>query len=214
MSNDFSRELRAHRLLVVLRAEDSRRTQAVVDVLVAAGVRLLELTLTTPGATRSLAALRDSVPGGCRIGLGSGRTAADIRSAAQGGADFVVTPVGMGPDDHRLAHELGLVLVPGAATPSEVAACRLAGARAVKLFPASCVGGPAAVRAIRQPMPEVELLPTGGVTIEEIPAYLAAGAVAVGVGGPLLGDAMEPEGDLVGLARRARRAVELVQDAA
>jgi 2-dehydro-3-deoxyphosphogluconate aldolase/(4S)-4-hydroxy-2-oxoglutarate aldolase len=98
-------------------------------------------------------------------------------------------------------------VVPGALTPTEVAAAWAAGATAVKVFPVSAVGGPAYVKAIRAALPEVPLMPTGGVGIDDIGAYLAAGAAAVGVGSPLLGDAGDPGGDLAALAARARRAV-------
>jgi 2-dehydro-3-deoxyphosphogluconate aldolase / (4S)-4-hydroxy-2-oxoglutarate aldolase len=97
-------------------------------------------------------------------------------------------------------------VVPGALTPSEVAAAWAAGAAAVKVFPVSAVGGPAYLKAVLAPLPEVPLVPTGGVGIDDIAAYLAAGAVAVGIGSPLLGDAGEAGGDLDGLRDRARRA--------
>jgi 2-dehydro-3-deoxyphosphogluconate aldolase/(4S)-4-hydroxy-2-oxoglutarate aldolase len=92
-------------------------------------------------------------------------------------------------------------------TPTEVAAAWAAGATAVKVFPVSAVGGPAYLKAVRAPLPEVPLVPTGGVGIDDIGAYLAAGAVAVGIGSPLVGDAGDPGGDLAALAERARRAV-------
>jgi 2-dehydro-3-deoxyphosphogluconate aldolase / (4S)-4-hydroxy-2-oxoglutarate aldolase len=98
-------------------------------------------------------------------------------------------------------------VVPGGLTPTEVAAAWAAGATAVKVFPVSAVGGPAYVKAVRAPLPEVPLVPTGGIGVDDIGAYLAAGAAAVGLGSPLLGDAGEPGGDLDALADRARRAV-------
>src|SRR5512133_4105272 len=105
------------------------------------------------------------------------------------------------------AVERGVPVVPGALTPTEVAAAWAAGATAVKVFPVSAVGGPAYLKAVRAPLPEVALVPTGGVGVGDIGAYLAAGAVAVGIGSPLLGDAGDPGGDLDGLAERARLAV-------
>jgi 2-dehydro-3-deoxyphosphogluconate aldolase / (4S)-4-hydroxy-2-oxoglutarate aldolase len=105
-------------------------------------------------------------------------------------------------------------VVPGALTPTEIAAAWGAGATAVKVFPVSAVGGPAYLKAVRAPLPEVPLVPTGGVGIDDIAAYLAAGAAAVGIGSPLLGDAGDPGGDLVALGERARRAVAAATGAA
>src|SRR4029450_4113439 len=89
----------------------------------------------------------------------------------------------------------GVAAVPGALTPTEVAAAWAAGATAVKVFPVSAVGGPGYVKAVRAPLPEVPLVPTGGIGVDDIGAYLAAGAAAVGLGSPPLGDAGEPGGD-------------------
>jgi 2-dehydro-3-deoxyphosphogluconate aldolase/(4S)-4-hydroxy-2-oxoglutarate aldolase len=128
------------------------------------------------------------------------------RAALLAGAEFIV-----GPTTNRevitLCRRYDKVVMPGALTPTEVAAAWGAGATAVKVFPVSAVGGPAYVTAVRAPLPEVPLVPTGGIGIDDIGAYLAAGAAAVGLGSPLLGDAGDPGGDLDGLAERARRAV-------
>jgi 2-dehydro-3-deoxyphosphogluconate aldolase / (4S)-4-hydroxy-2-oxoglutarate aldolase len=125
---------------------------------------------------------------------------------AGGRAGYLVAP-DFRPEVVGWAVERGLPVVPGALTPTEVAAAWGAGATAVKVFPVSAVGGPAYVRAVRAPLPEVPLVPTGGVGIDDIGAYLDAGAAAVGLGSPLLGDAGDPHGDLAALADRTRRAV-------
>ena len=133
--------------------------------------------------------------------------------AAEAGATYLIAP-DFRADVVAWAVERELPVVPGALTPTEVAAAWAAGATAVKVFPVSAVGGPAYVKAVRAPLPEVPLMPTGGVGIDDIGAYLAAGAAAVGVGAPLLGDAGGPGGDLAALAARARRAVAAATGAA
>jgi 2-dehydro-3-deoxyphosphogluconate aldolase/(4S)-4-hydroxy-2-oxoglutarate aldolase len=131
---------------------------------------------------------------------------ADAELAVAAGAGYLVAP-DLRPEVVGWAVGRGLPVVPGALTPTEVAAAWGAGATAVKVFPVSAVGGAAYVRAVRAPLPEVPLVPTGGVGVDDIGAYLDAGAVAVGLGSPLLGDAGDPGGDLAALADRARRAV-------
>jgi 2-dehydro-3-deoxyphosphogluconate aldolase / (4S)-4-hydroxy-2-oxoglutarate aldolase len=123
------------------------------------------------------------------------------------GAGFLLTPAaGSGAD---AAHDAGVPVLAGALSPSEVWAAHEAGAAAVKLFPAS-LGGPAYLRALRDPFPDVPLVPVGGVDTGAAVAYLAAGAVAVGVGSPLLGDAVTG-GDLGALAERVARFREAVR---
>ena len=129
----------------------------------------------------------------------------DERAVGAGGT-YLIAP-DFRPEVVSWAVEREVPVVPGALTPTEIAAAWEAGATAVKVFPVSAVGGPAYLKAVRAPLREVPLVPTGGVGVDDIGAYLAAGAVAVGIGSPLLGDAGEPGGDLYALGERARRAV-------
>ena len=148
----------------------------------------------------------EELPGDAVLGVGTVRSAADAEAAVAAGAAYLVAP-DLQPEMVAFAVERGVPVVPGGLTPTEIAAAWAAGATAVKVFPVSAVGGPAYCKAVRAPLPEVPLVPTGGVGIDDIGAYLAAGAVAVGIGSPLLGDAGDPGGDLGGLGERARRAV-------
>jgi 2-dehydro-3-deoxyphosphogluconate aldolase / (4S)-4-hydroxy-2-oxoglutarate aldolase len=193
-------------VVAILRAGDAGRFLEVGRVLYEGGVRAVEVTLTSRGALEAFGRLREELPGDAVLGVGTVRSVGDAERAADAGATYLVAP------DFRaevVAWAAGrdVPVVPGALTPTEVGAAWAAGATAVKVFPVSAVGGPAYVKAIRAPLPEVPLVPTGGVGIGDIRAYLAAGAVAVGVGSPLLGDAGDPGGDLEALAGRARRAV-------
>jgi 2-dehydro-3-deoxyphosphogluconate aldolase/(4S)-4-hydroxy-2-oxoglutarate aldolase len=202
----FLERLAAVPVVAILRAGEAGRFLEVGWVLYEAGVRAVEVTLTSRGALEAFGRLRGELPGDALLGVGTVRSVGDARAAADAGATYLVAP-DFRPDVVGWAVERDLPVVPGALTPTEVAAAWAAGSTAVKVFPVSAVGGPAYVKAVRAPLPEVPLVPTGGVGIGDVGAYLAAGAVAVGVGSPLLGDAGDPGGDLEALAGRARRAV-------
>jgi 2-dehydro-3-deoxyphosphogluconate aldolase / (4S)-4-hydroxy-2-oxoglutarate aldolase len=193
-------------VVAILRAEDAGRFLEVGRVLYEGGVRAIEVTLTSVGALDAFARLREELPGDALLGVGTVRSAGDAEAALAAGAGYLVAP-DFRPEMVAFAVARGLPVVPGALTPTEVAAAWAAGATAVKVFPVSAVGGPGYVKAVRAPLPEVPLVPTGGVGIDDIGAYLAAGAAAVGIGAPLLGDAGGPDGDLSALGDRARRAV-------
>ena len=202
----FLERLAAVPLVAILRAAGAGRFLEVGRVLYEAGVRGIEVTLTSEGALEAFGRLREELPGDALLGVGTVRSVADAELAVAAGAGYLVAP-DLRPEVVGWAVERGLPVVPGALTPTEVAAAWAAGATAVKVFPVSAVGGPAYVEAVRAPLPEVPLVPTGGVGIDDIGAYLDAGALAVGLGSPLLGDAGDPDGDLAALADRARRAV-------
>ena len=202
----FLERLAAAPVVAILRAATADRFAEVARVLRDAGVANLELTLTSRGALAAFAGVRAELPDGVLLGVGTVRSAADVDAAVDAGAAYLVTPL-FRPDVVARAKQRRVPVIAGALTPSEIDAAWAAGAAAVKVFPVSAVGGPAYVTAVRAPLPEVPLVPTGGVGLDDVGAYLAAGAVAVGVGSPLLGDAGEAGGDLDRLADRARRAV-------
>lgn len=188
--------------IAIIRARSVARVPAIVDTLAECGLTAVELTLTTPGATEMLASLAGSLPAGMVLGAGTVLDRAGAGAAIGAGATFLVTPAVL-PGVLDRARELDVPVVCGALTPSEILTARAAGADLVKVFPADAVGGPAYVRAVRAPLPDIPLVPTGGVSIDRAADYLSAGARAVGLGGPLIGDAAD-DGDLGALARRAR----------
>jgi 2-dehydro-3-deoxyphosphogluconate aldolase / (4S)-4-hydroxy-2-oxoglutarate aldolase len=188
-------------VVAILRGRSPAHLDAVLDVLVEAGIRSLEITLTTPDA---LLAVRRAVArfgSSAAIGAGTVRTVADVSAAVSSGAAYLVSP----HTDVELAaaaRSLGVAYLPGAFTPTEIVAAMAAGATAVKLFPAR-LGGPRYLRDIREPLPDVPIVPTGGVSAENAAEWFAAGAVAVGAGGSLIGDALDG-GSLDALRDRAR----------
>jgi 2-dehydro-3-deoxyphosphogluconate aldolase/(4S)-4-hydroxy-2-oxoglutarate aldolase len=203
-------ELRAvladERLLAVVRGPDPARLLDCLRVLAEAGVRLVEVSLTSAGAVDVLAAAAHELGDVLVLGAGTVLTEEHVADVRAAGARYVVTPAaGAGAD---AAHRSALPVLAGALSPTEVWAAHERGAAAVKLFPAS-LGGPPYVRALRDPFPDVPLVPVGGIDAAAAGEYLAAGAVAVGVGSPLLGDAVTG-GDLAALAVRARRFREAV----
>jgi 2-dehydro-3-deoxyphosphogluconate aldolase / (4S)-4-hydroxy-2-oxoglutarate aldolase len=198
----MSEALATTRVVAILRAEDASRAEAVVDVLLENGIRSLELTLTTEGALEVVERLAARVPDGTDLGMGTVLTADEVDRAVDAGARFVVSP-SVVPAVIEAATRHGIASYPGAFTPTEIHTAWTAGASAVKLFPGGALG-PRYLEAVRAPLPDIPLVPTGGVTIEAVGAWLDAGAVALGLGGPLIGDAMAPDGDLDALAQRAR----------
>ena len=188
-------------VVAVLRAPTADGFSAVADVLVAAGVTALEVTLTSRGALEAISGLRRQLSGDVVVGAGTVLTDDDAKAAVDAGAAFLVSPVGgVGPQS--------VPLYPGAFTPTEIHVAHRAGAPLIKLFPAGGLG-PGYLKDLRGPLPDVRIMPTGGIGLDDIAKWLTAGAVAVGVGGPLIGDAASG-GSLTALAARARHAVDAV----
>ncbi|NJQ00716.1 bifunctional 4-hydroxy-2-oxoglutarate aldolase/2-dehydro-3-deoxy-phosphogluconate aldolase [Streptomyces sp. PLAI1-29] len=198
------------RVVAVLRAGSTEHLLPVAETLVDAGLVCLELTLTTPGAVEALPRLRAALGTAAELGVGSVRSATEARRCLGAGADFVVSPH-LRADVLAEARAAGVPVYPGGLTPTELAAAWDAGATAVKLFPASTVG-PAHLRACTDPFPGLRVMPTGGIGVDETGTWIRAGALAVGLGGALTGDALAG-GDLRALAGRARRALAAAAEA-
>jgi 2-dehydro-3-deoxyphosphogluconate aldolase/(4S)-4-hydroxy-2-oxoglutarate aldolase len=150
------------------------------ELAVQAGIACLEVTTTEPDWQEALDALRSAHPG-AEVGVGSLRTSTDVLQAAEAGAAFGVSAIAV-PGGALAAHEAGIGWVEGAATPSEIAGAWDRGADVVKVFPAGALGGADYLRAVRGPLPDIPLLPSGGVGPGDVADCLAAGAVAVALG--------------------------------
>ncbi|GAA1231961.1 bifunctional 4-hydroxy-2-oxoglutarate aldolase/2-dehydro-3-deoxy-phosphogluconate aldolase [Prauserella halophila] len=194
------------RLVVVLRGERADDYAPVIDTMVESGVRSFELTLTTPGTVAALPGLVERYGDTADIGVGTVTRPDEVDAAVGGGARYVVTPVSDIPVVDR-ALERDVPVVPGGLTPTELWSTWRRGVPAVKVFPAGRVG-PGYLEDLRGPFPDLAVVPSGGVDLESAQAWLAAGAAAVSVGGPLLGDALGG-GDLDALAARARKFVDV-----
>lgn len=200
--------IREFGVVAVLRGPSAEATVAAVDALVAGGIRGVEVTYSTPDAAAVVRALAARHGDRVLLGMGTLTDPAQAAEARAAGARFLVTPV-VDEDLARAMTATGLVAMLGALTPTEVLRARRLGADVVKLFPGSLVG-PAYVRALRGPFPDVPLMPTGGVSAANVGEWLAAGAVAVGAGGELCPAAWMAEGRLRDIEQRAREFVAAV----
>ncbi|MFG2587941.1 bifunctional 4-hydroxy-2-oxoglutarate aldolase/2-dehydro-3-deoxy-phosphogluconate aldolase [Streptomyces sp. NPDC048438] len=199
-TDDFTTRLRRDRLVAIVRGSDAEASLRTVLTLAEEGIGLIEVSLNTADALTVISRAASAVDSSVAIGAGTVVTADDARRAQEAGATWIVTPALGGGFEEAVARRLPVLA--GALTPSEAVAVSTGGASAVKLFPAS-LGGPAYLRALRDPFPDLPFVPVGGVDAHAAAEYFEAGAVAVGVGSPLAGDAPHG-GDLADLRKRAK----------
>ncbi|MEW2167329.1 bifunctional 4-hydroxy-2-oxoglutarate aldolase/2-dehydro-3-deoxy-phosphogluconate aldolase [Streptomyces sp. NPDC007084] len=202
--------LAATPVVAILRSTSAASFPQVADALREEGVRAVEFTLTTPGALDAMREYAQNLPAGSVLGAGTVTSPRAAELAVAAGATYLITP-GTTPDVIAEGTRLGVPVLAGAFTPTEILTAWQGGATMVKVFPAS-LGGPDYLRAVRAPLPDVPLVPTGGISLDAAPAYLAAGAKALGMGGPLVGDACSG-GDLGALRERAARLTRLLEEA-
>ncbi|MFE4963645.1 bifunctional 4-hydroxy-2-oxoglutarate aldolase/2-dehydro-3-deoxy-phosphogluconate aldolase [Streptomyces sp. NPDC056660] len=206
---DLRAALTSRRLLAIVRGSDPDATLRTVLTLAEEGVELIEVSLSGTDALTVLARARKELGPDRPLGAGTVLTADDARAAHHAGATFAVTPgLGAGVDT---ALQLGSPVLAGVLTPTDVIAAQARGVAALKLFPAAEAGGAAYLKALRGPFPDAVLVPVGGVDVPAARAYLAAGATAVGVGSPLVGDAADG-GDIAELRDRARAFLAVVAE--
>jgi 2-dehydro-3-deoxyphosphogluconate aldolase/(4S)-4-hydroxy-2-oxoglutarate aldolase len=197
--------LLASKAVAVIRMTDAAKLAKAAAALRKGGITAFEVTMTVPGAVEIIRAMaRDKVPG-VLIGAGTVLDAGAASDVIAAGADFVVSPITDG-DMIMACREAEVLVVPGAFTPTEIAAAWRAGADIVKVFPATSLG-PQFFRDLRGPLPHIRIMPTGGVTLENAREFLEAGACCVGIGTALLDKKMIDADDWEGLASRARRLV-------
>ncbi len=178
--------LRAQRVMAIVRAGDAEQAYTAATRLVGAGLRVVEVSLGTPQALDAVERLVRRHDGVAAIGVGTVLDAADVDRAAGIGASFIVAPT-LNPAVVTAAAAHGLASFPGCATPSEMWQAAGLGATGVKIFPAS-LWTPRALADLLHALPGLRCVPTGGVRLDDIPAWLAAGALAVGLGSALAGE--------------------------
>ncbi len=200
--------LRQARVIPVVRTSTAAHAATAVAWLRDAGIRVFEITMTVPDAPaliRDLASDDDIL-----VGAGTVPDAAMAQACLDAGAKFIVAPW-VDPALAAPVRDAGACLMLGALTPTEVRAALAAGADVVKVFPASSVGGPAHVKALRSVFPEVVFCPTGGVDARNLPDYLAAGAAFVGIGGRLVDESLIAAGDIAAVQRAAEDALGIMR---
>lgn len=198
-------------VVAIMRADRSEQLIEAADAILQGGVVAIEVTMTTPGALKVLEEARGRYGAKVLFGVGSVLDAETARSAILAGAQFVVCPT-LDVRTIETCRRYSVPVVPGAYTPTEVLTAWQAGADCVKIFPAS-FGGPSLIEAILAPLPQVKVMPVGGVNLETTEAFIRAGASAVGVGSALISQKLLDAGDFNELTNRARGLREAVDRA-
>jgi 2-dehydro-3-deoxyphosphogluconate aldolase/(4S)-4-hydroxy-2-oxoglutarate aldolase len=204
--------LRKVGIIPIIRASSADAAVAVAEALLQAGLTVAEITLTVPNAIDAIGAVAKRFPGKMLVGAGTVTDAETARRAAQAGAEFIVTPC-LVPEVIEAAQRADVAVLPGALTPGEVFAAFRHGADMVKVFPAQSVGGAAYLRALRGPFPDIPLVPTGGVTLENLAALFQAGAAAVGVGTELISQDALARRDYAAIGALAKQFLAAVREA-
>ena len=202
--------LKAKCIVAVVRADTGGDDLVrVVEAVAAGGVHCIEVTMTTPGALACIETASKKLAGeDVLLGVGSVLDAETCRMAILAGAEYVVSPT-LSVATIQMARRYGKPVIAGAYTPTEILTAWETGSDLVKVFPAS-VGGPAYLKAIKGPLPQIPLVPTGGVELDNVGEFLAAGAAALAVGGNLVSKKLVAAGDLDGITANARAFAEAV----
>ncbi len=196
-------------LVPVLRAESEEQALKLAAAIAAGGVTVLEVTMTVPGAIRVMRRLAEERPD-ILIGAGTVLDPETARMCILEGAQFVVSPA-LNTKTIEMCHRYGVAVLPGALTPTEIVTAWEAGADVVKVFPASALGGAKYLKSVKAPLPQVELIPTGGVSLATAAEFLEAGAFALGVGADLVNLKAIAEGKPETITDNARKYLEIVR---
>jgi 2-dehydro-3-deoxyphosphogluconate aldolase/(4S)-4-hydroxy-2-oxoglutarate aldolase len=199
-------------LVPVVRAQSAEEAVGAIDAIRAGGIDVLEVTMTVPDAIPLIAQVARRFGQDAIIGAGTVLDAETARACILAGAQFVVTPT-LKAETIACCRRYGVPVLPGALTPTEVLAAWEAGADMVKVFPCSAVGGASYIKALKAPLPQVELVPTGGVNLETAADFIKAGAAALGLGSDLVDLKALREGKAAVVTERARKLVAIVQGA-
>lgn len=209
MADEIRQQLEAAGIIPVLRARSAKEAMALVRAMYDGGIRVVEVTMTVPGAVEVLRELKQSYGDKLLLGSGTVTDAGQCAATIAAGAEFVVSP-SLHPDVVAKTREMGKVSIPGALTPTEAITAWNAGADFVKIFPCSAVGGASYLKLLKGPFPSLRLIPTGGVTLQTALGFLEAGAAAIGVGGDLVNAAAISEGKPEVVTQAARAYLEII----
>jgi 2-dehydro-3-deoxyphosphogluconate aldolase/(4S)-4-hydroxy-2-oxoglutarate aldolase len=198
-------------LVPVIRAQSPDEASRAIEAIQAGGVDVIEITMTVPGAVPLITEIASRFPHAV-VGAGTVLDAETARACILAGARFVVSPA-LDLGTIECCRRYGIAVLPGALTPTEVLKAWQAGADIVKVFPAGALGGASYIKALKAPFPQIELVPTGGVSVDTAAAFIQAGAAALGVGADLVDLKALREGKADLITERARRYVEIVKTA-
>jgi 2-dehydro-3-deoxyphosphogluconate aldolase/(4S)-4-hydroxy-2-oxoglutarate aldolase len=199
-------------IIPVVRAQSAEEAMEAIDAIRAGGVSLLEITMTVPGAVGVIEQVSQRYGSEALVGAGTVLDGETARACILAGAQFVVSPA-LNLDTIAVCRRYGVAVMPGALTPTEVVQAWSAGADFVKVFPAGAMGGASYIKALKAPLPQIELVPTGGVSLKTAADFIKAGASALGVGADLVDLKAIREGQAQVITERAREFVRIVKEA-
>ena len=207
---DVLRRIKDVGLLPVLRAASADEALALAWAIEAGGISAIEVTMTVPGAIQVIEILVREAGDRILIGAGTVLDPETARACMLAGAEFIVSP-SLNLKTIEICHRYSVAIIPGALTPTEVVTAWEAGADVVKVFPCSAMGGAKYLKALKAPFPQIELIPTGGVSLSTAAEFLAAGAFALGVGADLVDAKVIAAGTPEIITHNARKYVEIVR---
>ncbi|HKS40206.1 MAG TPA: bifunctional 2-keto-4-hydroxyglutarate aldolase/2-keto-3-deoxy-6-phosphogluconate aldolase [Blastocatellia bacterium] len=198
-------------VIPVVRAASADEAMRAIDAIKEGGISVLEITMTVPGAVRVIEEVAARYGSEALVGAGTVLDAETARACILAGAEFIVSPA-LNLETIALCRRYGKVVMPGALTPTEVLAAWQAGADFVKVFPCDSVGGSKYIKSLKAPLPQIQVVPTGGVTLQTAADFIKAGASALGVGTDLVDVKALREGQGNLITERARRFIEIVKE--
>jgi len=210
--SDVKREIITTGVIPVVRAQSADEAMRAIEAIKEGGISVLEITMTVPGAVRLIEEVARRFESDAVVGAGTVLDAETARACILAGARFIVSPA-LDLETIACARRYGVVSLPGAMTPTEVLAAWTAGADLVKVFPAGALGGAAYIKNLKAPLPQIELVPTGGVSLKTAADFIKAGSAALGVGTDLVDTKALQEGNSRLITERAQRFVEIVKEA-
>jgi 2-dehydro-3-deoxyphosphogluconate aldolase / (4S)-4-hydroxy-2-oxoglutarate aldolase len=210
--SDVLKQIREIGLIPVVRAESSEQAMRAVEAIMNGGVNVLEVTMTVPGAIGLIEQLSRTFGARALIGAGTVLDPETADKCIGAGAQFIVSPA-LNEETIAFCRAREIAIFPGALTPTEVVRAWNAGADAVKVFPAGAVGGANYLKALKAPLPQIELVPTGGVSLKTASDFIKAGAMALGVGADLVDMKALREGNAQLITERAQQFLEIVRTA-
>ncbi len=198
-------------IVPVLRASSAKLAMAAAEAICAGGIPIIEVTMTVPKAVDVIAQLASSIGSDVLIGAGTVLSAEDARRCIGAGAEFIVSPA-FDAETVKLVNQENRLMMAGGLTPTEVVTAWKAGSDFVKVFPCGNVGGPKYIKSLKAPLPQIPLVPTGGVTLTTAAAFIRAGAAALGIGSELISEAALTSGDFGQITRTAEEFVAIVRE--
>jgi 2-dehydro-3-deoxyphosphogluconate aldolase/(4S)-4-hydroxy-2-oxoglutarate aldolase len=210
--NEVIKQIRDIGIIPVVRASSGDEAMRAIDAIREGGVSVLEITMTVPGAVNVIAQVAARYGDDAIIGAGTVLDAETARACILNGAQFVVSP-SLNLETIACCRRYGVAVLPGALTPTEIVTAWTAGADFVKVFPAGSLGGASYIKSLKAPLPQIEMVPTGGVSIKTAADFIKAGSSALGVGADLVDLKAIREGQASIITERAKQFVEIVREA-